>query len=840
MPEILDRRVSFNGGELSPWTDPRIDLEKYRTACRTMENIRPTVYGGAFSRPGTVFIGEAADPDFPHRLVEFEFSVTTTFILEFGQYTLRFWTTGDTPGLVLDPTDDPLVLATPWTAAEAFELQFSQQNDVVFIVHPSHAPLTLSRFSNSDWQLTPLRLRWPATLDENLTTTTIAITGASTATPGTQTAWASGTYAVGAKVTHSAVDYVCIAAVDGYVSTLAPGSWSGWETYWSRLDVSRALGIGQAVTLTASSALFSADHIGSRWLVNHIRETPAAAFSINTAVNGDTTTSLFVLGERSASMRSDSDGSGDWSVIVAVERSYDLLTWETRRTITGTKSEVQALLTGTELEPCWIRLKLQSKSGTIPSQYRAEIEAVDPYHYGIVQITARASSTSATAILLFPVSTTTATTRWNEAAWSDYRGWPRSVAIHEARLFFGGTTHKPQTVWGSVIDDYSSYRIGADDDLGLAITLASDAANGVQWLVSQESLVIGTTGSEWIFGARASDRTLTATNAAVKRNTSFGSAYIQARAVHDATLFVQRSARKVREFVYTFEKDGFSAQDLTMLAEHITAGRILQITIQRNPETVLWAVTGDGALIGLTYERGQNVAGWFRFETDGAFESIAVVSGTGEEDEVWVAVNRTIDGDTVRYVERFQLDQIRALKEDRQEDLVCVDSAVVYDGAPITTITGLDHLEACEVSILADGAPHPARTVLGGEIELQLEASKVAVGLAFTATIEPTFLETGDPGSLSKAGVKRLHRVIAEVWKTLGMEVSGDAGATWSRIEFRTPGNDMDAAPPLFTGIIEEHLEGSSQRQSTAIIRQRQPLPLNIMSLTFRYELNAL
>jgi hypothetical protein len=773
MPEIIDRRNSFNGGEFSPWTDPRLDLAKYRSACRQLKNFRPSIYGGAFLRPGTLYMGEAATADKLVRLKDFEFSVTETLVLEFSDLKLRFWETGANAGPVESSPGVAYELTTPWEEADLYSLQFAQQNDVVIVTHPDFNPRILSRLSNASWTIEEIPIEWPATLDLNVTATT--------------------------------------------------------------LTLSHTTGTGR--TLTASTAIFNSGHVGSKWIIRHRRTDPQVKLALNALVS-TTTSALFVLGEWSCNVAVNTGGT--WEASAIVERSYDNSTWETIRTISSSGIS-SGTITGTEIDPCFLRLKMTTQVSSPPTAGSFCLEAFDPNHYSIVTVTGYTSPTVLTVTINFEAASTAATKRWQEAAWSTYQGFPRSVSFHEGRLYFGGTTRSPQTVWGSIIDDYYNFRTGSDADLGLSFTLASDAANGIQWLVSQESLVIGTTGSEWALGSRASDLALSGETATVKRNTTYGSAHIQARAVNDTTLFIQRTARKVREFTYSFEKDGFAAQDLTLLAEHITSGQILQIAVQNNPETVLFAVTGDGILIGLTYERGQNVSGWFRYETEGTIESVAVVSVEGDEDEIWIAVKRTVDGSTVRYIERIQTGHANALKEDDFELLTFSDSSIITTLSPAdTVVTGLDHLEGLEVAILADGSAQPRQTVTGGEITLNSESTNVVIGLPYDNALEPTYFETADPESVSKVANKRVTRVTAELWKSLGMEITADNGTTWSQVEFRNPDDYMDQSPPLFTGVLDESTEASSTRQASIIVRQTQPLPLNIMSLNIRYDLSLI
>lgn len=773
MPQIIDRRISFNGGEISPWTDSRLDLEKYRSACRKLLNIRPTIYGGAFRRPGLLYMGPGATSNKLVRVYSFEFSVTSTIVLEFSENLLRFWTTGANAAQIKDPISplNPYQIHTPWLATDLYALQFAQQNDIIVITHPNHPPQILSRLANNNWTLAPVPIEWPATLDLNFTATTLSL----------------------AAVT------------------------------------------GASVALTSSTPAFLPAHVGSQWVIRHRRNDPSVSIPLTAAVNA-TTTPLFCLGEWSCNVAVNTGGT--WEKSAVIERSYNKVTWQTLRPISSS-GVTSGTVTGTEIEPAWLRVRIESTAGTPPASGSFVLETIDPDHYGLITILGVSSPTVATARIDFEAASTSATTRWEEGAWSGLRGYPRALTFHENRLIFGGTRSRPQTIWASILDDYFNFRIGTDADLGLAITLASDRANGIQWLVSQESLVIGTTGSEWVLGSRSSDQPLTAESAAAKRNTNYGSAHIQARPVHDTTLFIQRSARKVREFTYSFEKDGFAAQDLTLLAEHITAGGILQIAVQNNPETILYAVTGNGDLIGLTYERAQNVSGWFRHNTQGKIESVAVVSGNGEEDEVWLSILRTIDGNPVRYIERLQTGHTPALADGEYSSLSYIDSSVVITSpTPITTITGLAHLEAAEVQILADGSPHPPRTVLGGGFTLQFPASTIVVGLAYESLLEPTYLETGDPASLSKVSTKRITRATVELWQSLGLEISGNNGESWTQLEFRTPPDFMDSSPPLFTGIVDERIDSESGRQISLLLRQIQPLPFNLMSLHIRYDLN--
>jgi hypothetical protein len=833
--QVIERRVSFNGGEWSPWADARLDLDRYRSSCRTLENMRPTTYGGAFSRPGLVYIGDQDGAGDLGRVVPFEFSADTNLVLVFTDKLMRPFTTGATPAKLsvdmpatwvtpknykrgdwvewmssswycledhdasaafhLDQytkweMDEYFKLATPYAADELAELQFAQLNDLVYITHPNHAPRVLSRLANHRWTLSLLDLEYPPLRDENISATTI--------------------------------------------------------------DPTNNIG---TVTLLASAGIFNAGHIGSRWLIKHRRDEPFVELNVKT---GTLSPALMVLGSWSCTIMTG-EGTGNWDVTAVVQRSTDKVTWETIRTIAASRQDRSSLITGTELDPCWLRVKKISESGTsyIPANGNWKLEAVDPDHYGLVEITGYTSATSATAKVLFELyeddaDLTPATRRWAEAAWSDYRGWPRSVCIHDQRLVFGGNKAQPQHVWASIIDDFGNFRTGANDDLGLALYNANQKSNAVQWLVSRGDLIIGTAGAEGPLERLDTAKSITPTNVKFGSFTQIGSKHLQAIAAQDAVLFVSRNGRKVWELAFAFESDGYKANDLTLLAEHITDESITGIALQKNPETVLWCVTASGELLGLLYERNQQVAGWFRYVTAGAFESVAVVPGTGEADEVWVTVRREMNGSTVRYLERFQPDRTRLLKDAagsemiaKQSRICCADSAITsasyYDGvAGQWRIGGLARLEGMEVCVLADGSPLANQTVSGGKIIVDGEIDHAIIGLPYTCTLSPTWFETGDPATVSKVAWKCISKVSVHLWRTLGCEIGTHGSDTWESLSFTPQGVVMDQALPLFTGLKEARVSSSSEQQAAVVIRQTQPLPLNVLALHTFHEMNGI
>ena len=148
MPRSTFAFTNFTAGELSPRLDGRTDLQKYFQGCKTLQNMVVHPHGGATRRPGTKFIAETKSSG-EARLIPFEFSTTQTYVLEFGNTYMRVYKDG---GQVLN-SGTVVEISTPYSAAEANELKFTQSADVLYIVHPSHQPRKLSRSSHTSWTL---------------------------------------------------------------------------------------------------------------------------------------------------------------------------------------------------------------------------------------------------------------------------------------------------------------------------------------------------------------------------------------------------------------------------------------------------------------------------------------------------------------------------------------------------------------------------------------------------------------------------------------------------------------------------------------------------------------
>lgn len=302
------------------------------------------------------------------------------------------------------------------------------------------------------------------------------------------------------------------------------------------------------------------------------------------------------------------------------------------------------------------------------------------------------------------LSATTATTSWRFGVFGGDRGWPAVGTIYEERLILARTIDLPSTLWGSQTGDLTNYGPSnlADgviaDDNGFSFTIADDQVNNINWISSGRTLLIGTNGGEHSMsgGTNAGYAPITPTNITIKRESNYGSKpNLPARRVGNAVLYPSQSARKVREMYYEFGIDSYISKDTTLFSEHVLRSGIVDISYTQEPDPHYWTCTNNGELIGMVYERTQEIEGWHRHTLGGVntvVESIASIPRPDDEnDDLWLLVSRTVDGATVRYIEYMS---------ELYEDVIApitgapnrsyakyLDSCITYDGYLDSTIT---------------------------------------------------------------------------------------------------------------------------------------------------------
>ena len=412
---------------------------------------------------------------------------------------------------------------------------------------------------------------------------------------------------------------------------------------------------------------------------------------------------------------------------------------------------------------------------------------------------------------------------------------PSCVSFFEQRLVFANTNNNPQTLFFSKSGDYENMTTGTNADDAMIYTIASNQVNAIRFLKAQRTLVVGTTGGEFTVSADGTDAAITPTNIAIKRQSSYGSANVDAQPAGNATLFLQRAKRKIRELAYNFDVDGYQAADLTILNDTVTTSGINEMAYQQSPDSILWCVRDDGVLSGLTYQRAEQVTALHRHILGGSFgsgsavvESIATISGSLNEDELWVIVKRTINGATKRYVECFaDFD----FDETTSTDFRFLDSHLTYDGSATTTLSGLTHLEGQSVSVLADGAAHANKTVSSGAITLDRSITKAVVGLSYDSVLQTMRIEGGAAEGTSQGKTKRISKVVLRLFETVGVKV-GPSLTNLEAVPFRTTSDEMDTPVSTFiAGDKEIEFNDDFNSDGFIFIKQDQPLPCSVLAI---------
>jgi hypothetical protein len=411
--------------------------------------------------------------------------------------------------------------------------------------------------------------------------------------------------------------------------------------------------------------------------------------------------------------------------------------------------------------------------------------------------------------------------------------YPGAVSYHEQRRCFAGSINEPQNLrmTRSGTESNMSYSIPVRDDDSVNIRVAAREANTIRHIVPLANLVLLTAAAEWRVTSVNTDA-ITPTSISVKPQSYIGANNVQPVIVNNNIIYAAARGGHLREMAFNYQAGGYVTGDLSLRAPHLFDNLdIVDLAYAKAPQPLVWAVSTNGKLIGLTYVPEQNLGAMHQHDTDGLFESCCVVS-EGNEDVLYAVVNRTIGGVQTRYVERQQTRQFAT-----PADAFFVDSGATYSGAPTTVISGLSWLEGKTVSVLGDGAVFPQKVVTAGSITLEQACSKVQVGLPIVADLQTLPLSAQVDAGFGQGRLKNINRAWLRVHQSSGV-FSGPSVDRLVQFKQRTT-EAYGSAPRLISDEIEMVLEPSWQAGGQIYVRQSDPLPLTVVCLTVEAEMGG-
>jgi len=415
--------------------------------------------------------------------------------------------------------------------------------------------------------------------------------------------------------------------------------------------------------------------------------------------------------------------------------------------------------------------------------------------------------------------------------WGQAERHPKTIAFYENRLFYGGTIEKPGTIWGSRLEYFDDFTPHADDEYTLQYLLNGTTLHEVLWMVGAQVLVIGTTNGIWTIGREDSSAVLTPSVTMLGYQSTMACAPIRPATIGNIIFFAQRNKKILRSFMASASVaiDKATPADETLFADPFIDSNIYQIVTQSNPYITIWVTDTDGNLWGLNYIAEQQVNAWFKFTTDGCYESLMVMPQETVDDRLFYTVRRTIDGETKRYIEFFW-------------PYAGADSMFHFtkEGDAVDKIEGLDHLEGKNVRCWtaetnetgdwlrdSDGTAH-IFTVCNGKINIEDWGTTrdAYVGLIYVSTAK-TMNWYGGLNDTSYESKRRLTKIRV----TLLRAMSGEVGV---QVEEDGTPEYVDLFDPIldpnerFTGTKEYTLCPGTGRIMKICLRQQEPDSITI------------
>ncbi len=865
---------SFAGGEITPELFSRLDLDKFQTGLALCLNCETLPQGPVQNRAGYSYVLAAKYWDREAHLIPFSYSTEQTFALEFGDHYIRFHTQGatllETPlsiagitlanpavfnvashglsagetvvvadlsampdvngrwfivnttpdanhftlkdlwGVVLSTAGMPAYggsgakvarvyeLATPYAHTDLDSLNYVQSADVLSLVSPYFEPRELRRLSASSWELRTIQFAPALSPPQGVSTPPTAI---------------EHKYAVSAVLSNYQLTALSAPAtcdndltLPGYRNVLAWGSVPGGVMYHIYKEIG---GQWQWIGVSPSGSTILDD--GS------IQPDPTVQVYSGIGGPGPVVTAT-ALSPAGSGVAVQPQGAGDIPYEYVVTSRDDL---EVEESIASTPAAADndLAVAGNYNTVTWPAVPGVRNYGIYRKQN------------GLYAFVGRGGPDCIFVDRnVLPDSSITPPLQTNP--FQGDGNYPRAVSYFEQRRMFGGTINQPQTVWGtrSGTERNMGYSFPSRSDDALSARVVAREAQTIRHLVPMNDLMLLTSGGEWKMGATDSSA-LAPRNISIKPQGYAGCSSVPPVVTDRSILFAQDRGGTLRELQFSWQQQGYQTTNVSVLAPHLFDGfTVRQLAYTRSPLQALWAVRSDGVLLGMTYVPEHEVRGWHQHQTAGAFESVCSVA-EGDEDALYAVVRRTINGVTVRYIERRHNRRFATAA-----DQFFVDSGISYTGAPAQTFSGLHHLEGETVAILADAGVSPPQVVTNGKVTIDAPASKVHIGLPYVARGQ-TLPMSMEVQALGQGMAKNINKVHMRVRQSNGFY----AGPSFDKLApMLTRGYEpYGSAPDLVTDEVPIVLEPEWQQGGQFCFQQEDPLAMTVLGITFEVATGA-
>ena len=412
--------------------------------------------------------------------------------------------------------------------------------------------------------------------------------------------------------------------------------------------------------------------------------------------------------------------------------------------------------------------------------------------------------------------------------------YPSTITLYEQRSVWGRTSNVPHGVWTSrsaQAENMDRSRPLRPND-SLSMTIVAGRVNSVNQLVSSTSLMAITSDSVFTIDGDGSGGVLQANSApAARRHLGRGGSRLSPLVVDNVVFFAPSVGNSVRSIGYSFEIDGFKSNDISIFSPHLFSGmEIVAWCYAQEPRSLVWAARSDGKLLCFTWEQEQNVWGWTLCETDGLVLSLCSISEDGE-DRIYLLVERQVNGQAKRYIERMVSHKWSAV-----EDTCFMDCAISAEfTAPRSSFSGLWHLEGrTNVCGIVDGVSVENLTVTNGSLTLPDHVptgSKVSFGIPYQVDVETMPVRMNLAGTGTNIGRRQQAGEIVLSLQDTRSIYAGIDDAHLFLVKART--NEAYGNPDdLMNGDYVVSADNKAGSEVKAHIRQTAPLPFTLTGVS--------